>query len=77
MHMRQFVHPNRKIRLKSFWIVEMDLNKKNSKFFIERFGNFYKYRMKEENQDREYRRIIRSKQSPSKNVVYNDGPHLE
>lgn len=92
MHMRRFkppkyleTYPFRKPF--HFWIVEMDLSEKNSKFLIGAFKRFYTYRSKDDENriesglpPRQFRRVIRHDQKNGNNtddVVYNDGPHSQ
>lgn len=91
MHMRRFKPPksnNYPIRKPYyFWIVEMDLSEKNSKFLINAFKKYYTYRKKdgerrsgEGKEPRQVRRVMRhdSKKGIHRDdSVFGDGPHLE
>ncbi len=53
IHMRKFIPPTqcgRYIKRKpyTFWLVEMDLSIENSKFLIQKYGSYYKYRIRDD-----------------------------
>lgn len=92
MHMRRFIPPPSKniypIRKPYyFWITEMDLSEKNSKFLIGAFKRYYDYRRKDTKvreekglEPREFTRVIRSDKKKGvyhDKTAFNDGPHLE